>query len=65
MVRVCALSKPLFPTTGFGVGMQVDPDGNYAMVATTAFVNEPGNRTVAEDPSTGLPGLGETPPAED
>ena len=47
MVRVCALSKPLFPTTGIGVGMQVDGDGNYAIVATTAFVNEPGNRGIA------------------
>ena len=44
MVRVCALSKPLFPTTGIGVGMQADANGNYAIVATTAFVNEPGNR---------------------
>lgn len=47
MVRVCALSKPLFPTTGIGVGMQVDSLGNYALVATTAFVNEPGNRGMA------------------
>lgn len=47
MVRVCALSKPLFPTTGIGVGMQVDAEGNYAIVATTAFVNEPGSRAVA------------------
>lgn len=46
MVRVCALSQPLFPTTGIGVGMRVDTEGNYAIVATSAFVNEPGNRTV-------------------
>lgn len=45
VVRVCSLSQPLFPTTGIGVGMQVDAAGNYAMVATTAFVNEPGNRS--------------------
>ena len=51
VVRVCALSKPLFPTTGIGVGMQVDGDGNYAIVSTTAFVNEPGNRTIATDPA--------------
>ena len=47
IVRVCALSKPLFPSTGIGVGMKVDAEGNYAIVATTAFVNEPGNRAVA------------------
>jgi len=52
MVRVCALSKPIFPTTGIGVGMQVDGDGNYAIVATTAFVNEPGNRAFAPDPTS-------------
>lgn len=45
MVRVCALMQPLFPTTGIGVGMQVDSAGNYAIVATSAFVNEPGNRS--------------------
>ena len=53
MVRVCALSQPLFPTTGIGVGMQVDAEGNYAIVATTAFVNEPGNRAFAPDPTSG------------
>lgn len=47
IIRVCALSQPLFPTTGIGVGMRVDAEGNYAIVATTAFVNEPGNRAVA------------------
>ena len=52
MVRVCALSKPLFPTTGIGVGMKVDAEGNYAIVSTTAFVNEPGNRAFAPVPTT-------------
>ncbi len=50
MVRVCALSQPLFPSTGIGLGMRVDAEGNYALVATTAFVNEPGNRSLAPDP---------------
>ncbi len=50
MVRVCALSQPLFPSTGIGVGMQMDGEGNYAIVATTAFVNEPGNRVISPDP---------------
>lgn len=53
MVRVCALAQPLFPTTGLGVGMQVDAQGNYAMVATTAFVNEPGTRGTAPLPGNG------------
>ena len=44
IVRVCALSQPLFPTTRLGVGMKVDVEGNYAIVATSGFVNEPGNR---------------------
>jgi uncharacterized membrane protein YgcG len=47
MIRVCALSQPLFPTTRLGVGMKADNQGNYAIVATTAFVNEPGQRTIA------------------
>ncbi|MDA9865088.1 pilus assembly protein [bacterium] len=56
MVRVCALSQPLFPTTGIGVGMKYDLDGNYALVATTAFVNEPGNRAIAPSVSSGSAG---------
>lgn len=46
ILRVCALAEPLFPSTGIGVGMKVDNFGNYALVATTAFVNEPGNRAM-------------------
>lgn len=41
MVRVCALFQPMFPTTGLGLAMRYDGDGNYAIVVTTAFVNEP------------------------
>ena len=44
LIRVCAMSEPLFPTTGIGVGMKSDSNGNMAIVSTTAFVNEPGNR---------------------
>lgn len=47
LVRVCSLAQPLFPTTGIGVGMKMDLEGNYALVATTAFVSEPGARTMA------------------
>ena len=49
MVRVCALSEPLFPTTGIGAGLQVDSLGNYALVATSVFVNEPGDTTDRAD----------------
>lgn len=45
LVRVCALANPLFPTTGIGAGLKFDTFGNYALVATTAFVNEPGDST--------------------
>ena len=44
VVRVCALAQPMFPTTHLGLGMQQDSQGNYAIVTTAAFVNEPGNR---------------------
>ena len=45
LIRVCALSQPLFPTTRLGMGMRADAQGNYAIVALAAFVNEPGQRT--------------------
>lgn len=47
LVSVCAISKPMFPTTGIGVGMRMDAQGNYALVASSAFVNEPANRSMA------------------
>jgi len=53
VVRVCALAQPMFPTTQLGLGMAKDAQGNYAIVATTAFVNEPGNRA-----QTGAGGIG-------
>lgn len=40
-VRVCALFRPFFPTTPFGLGMPADENGNFALVVTSAFVNEP------------------------
>ena len=46
LVRVCALSKPLFPSTRYSAGMVRDTRGNYAIVATAAFVTEPGARAV-------------------
>ena len=49
MVRVCALSQPLFPTTPLGAGLKKDSFGNYALVSTTAFVNEPDQSTDREE----------------
>lgn len=57
LVRVCSMAKPLFPTTGIGVGMARGANGEYAIVSTTAFVNEPGNRTM-QPTSTGGGGAG-------
>ena len=48
VVQVCASVSPFFPTTGIGLGLQNDElGGNRAIVATTAFVNEPGTRALA------------------
>ncbi len=40
MVQVCGLYRPMLPTTRFGLGMQKVGE-RYAIVVTTAFVNEP------------------------
>ena len=48
VVKVCALMKPLFPTTRLGLGMSVDSEGNNAIVAVAAFVNEPGQRALEQ-----------------
>jgi len=51
IVQVCAAVSPLFPTTGIGLGMQNDQlGGAMALVATTAFVTEPGTRSFATNP---------------
>ncbi len=41
LVRVCALYQPFFPSTTLGMQMPKDDFGNYALVVTSAFVNEP------------------------
>ena len=41
LVRVCALFQPMFPTTTLGMQMPTDGNGNYALVVSSAFVNEP------------------------
>lgn len=58
IVRVCALFTPFFPGTALGLQMpKYDPtdpaeDAKYALVVTTAFVNEP-SRTDEEDADAG------------
>jgi Flp pilus assembly protein TadG len=42
LVRICLKDNPMFPTTGVSVKMPIEADGNYAMIVTTVFVNEPG-----------------------
>ena len=59
IVRVCALMDPLFPTTGLGTGVRLY-NGEYALVATTAFVNEPGTRATAPYFPDGPPVGGES-----
>ncbi len=42
VLRVCAKFRPLFPSSGLAARMQTDGAGDYALVATSAFVQEPG-----------------------
>lgn len=41
MVRVCALYRPIFPTTGLAMSLRYNARNDYALVYTTAYVNEP------------------------
>ena len=42
LIRVCAVFDPLFPTTGLGLRLnRSQQGGGYALVAASAFVNEP------------------------
>lgn len=41
IVRVCAIVDPIFPATGLGLQLPRDHKGGYALVSTSAFVNEP------------------------
>lgn len=41
MVRVCALYDPFLPTTTFGLRLRPVDGEHYAIVITSAFVNEP------------------------
>ena len=41
VLRACAKIDPVFPTTGLGKNMVKDEYGQYALTATTVFVQEP------------------------
>lgn len=41
ILRACAKIEPIFPTTGLGANMQKDGAGYYALVSSSAFVQEP------------------------
>jgi hypothetical protein len=41
ILRACAKISPVFPTTGLGKSMKQDGAGQYALVSTSAFVQEP------------------------
>lgn len=41
ILRVCAKIDPVFPTTGLGANLPKDGHGQYALTATSAFVQEP------------------------
>lgn len=41
LVRVCSVFDPFFPTTRLGMQLHRDEIGGYALVSTSAFVNEP------------------------
>jgi len=41
LVRVCAVFEPFFPSTTLGMKLSRDELGGYALVSSSAFVNEP------------------------
>jgi Flp pilus assembly protein TadG len=41
LIRVCAIVDPLFPGTSWGLNLPLDSTGGFALIATSAFVNEP------------------------
>ncbi|MGC9418216.1 MAG: TadE/TadG family type IV pilus assembly protein [Rhodovulum sp.] len=42
VVRACVVVDPFFPGIGLGLRLHEDPRDGYALVARSAFVNEPG-----------------------
>ncbi len=41
LIRVCSIFDPLFPTSALAAQIKLDSTGAYALVAMSAFVNEP------------------------
>lgn len=41
ILRACAKIEPVFPTTGLGANMVKDGAGHFALVSSSAFVQEP------------------------
>lgn len=41
ILRACVKMDPIFPTTGLGANMPQDSYGQYSLVATSVFVQEP------------------------
>lgn len=41
LIRACAKFDPVFPMTGLGLQLPEDNTGAYALISSTAFVNEP------------------------
>jgi len=41
VLRACAKITPVFPTTGLGKNIEKDGAGQYALVSTSVFVQEP------------------------
>lgn len=48
ILRVCALIDPLFPGTGLGLSITANTTNGFALVSTSAYVNEPGAGTSNE-----------------
>lgn len=42
VLRACIKVSPLFPTTGFGLDIKKDGSGDYALIARSSYVQEPG-----------------------
>lgn len=41
IIRACAKFDPVFPTSGLGASLHDSNDGSYALIAVSAFVQEP------------------------
>jgi hypothetical protein len=53
LLRACLKAYPMMPGVGFGAALRKDAAGQFAMVTTTAFVNEPRANNVASSSSGG------------